>query len=203
MYRADESLARRPRTPDPMSFSRTPMAMRYLPFLVLGLSLAPPAMAQRIAPAQAEALHSLGVPAEALTALFATEAGARALLGRPTSVETFPAETHSGPDFRMLHYTLAAGASLNLTVCTDSMRADLGIASSFTFCEASVSHAVPTTEAWQAFAFRALDALSPVASSSFGECDTDYFVLGDVWASVQFWGERGEYVTAIVLEPAR
>lgn len=177
--------------------------MRYLIFVVLALSLASPAMAQGLTRTQAEALHSLGVPAEAVTALFATEAGARALLGEPTSEKTFPAETHAGPHFRVLHYTLAAGASLDLTVCTDSMRADLGIASSFTFCEASVSHPVPTTEAWRAFAFRALDALRPVASSSFGECDTDYFVLGEVWASVQLRGERGEYVAAVILEPAR
>ena len=177
--------------------------MRCLPFIVLGVSLATPAGAQGLSPSQAHTVRSLGVPAEALSALFATEAGARALFGEPTSEETLPAETHEGPDFRVLHYALPAGASLDLTVCTDSMRAAFGIAPSFTFCEATVSHAVPTMEAWQAFAFPAQDALRVVASSSFGECDTDYFVLGEVWASVQRWGERGDYVAAVVLEPAR
>jgi hypothetical protein len=170
--------------------------------LVLCLIPATPA-AQDLSRSQAETLHALGVPAEALSALFATEAGARAMLGEPTSEETLPAETHEGPNYRVLHYTLPGDTSLDLTVCTDSMRAAFGIASSFTFCEASVSQAVPTMEAWQAFAFPAQDALRAVATSSFGQCDTDYFVLGGVWASVTRWGRRDEYIAAVVLEPAR
>jgi hypothetical protein len=177
--------------------------MRRFPFVVLGLVLAPPAGAQGLSPPQTETLRVLGVPAEVVSALFATEAGARAMLGEPISEETLPAETHEGPGYRVLHYALPGDASLYLTVCTDSMRTAFGIGPSFTFCEASVSHAVPTMKAWQAFAFPAQDSLRAVAVSSFGECDTSYFVLGEVWASVPRWAGRGEYIAAVVLEPAR
>lgn len=164
--------------------------------------LAAPAAAQA-PPAEAlAALRDLGVPEAAVGALFATEAEARALLGAPASEQTFPAEQFGGPDYRVLYFTLPDGAGLRLSVCTDEMRADLGIDPSFTFCSLSVVRNQPDYASARALAFAAQDALRAVASRTFGQCDTNYFVLGGVWVSAVMRGEGGSSFV-LEFEPAR
>lgn len=170
--------------------------------VLLYAGFAAPAPAQVPSAGALAALRELGVPEAAVAALFTTEAGARVLLGPPESEALVPAEQFSGPDYRVLRYTLQEGSTLHFAVCTDEMRADLGIAPSFTFCGLDVSRVMPDYASARARAFAAQDALRAVASSTFGECDTNYFVLGGVWVSaLTTGGDRPSFV--LDLEPAR
>ena len=179
--------------------------MNCLLLTVFGLLSGIPAAVQTgLTPEQQCALTSVGVPSEVAEALFSTEAAVRKRLGKPSSEDTYPAELFPGPDFRVLGYVLPGGTTFYLTVCTAEMRDDLGIQPSQTFCEASVDRAFTTQAAGQAFAFPAQRRLRAVASREFGECDTDYFVLGRLWASVKQSGDAGPWSGAtVVLEPAR